>query len=507
MNDKLQSSVLEGAFGENSWQLPASPFEGIHAEPQDAASPAVSPQAAMPPDTSFLRSPPRFQPPAQADRETEKRPGPIPWRSVPTPQIGRQQPWKNWQEFGQEKEETDTGEYSVQEDDALPEGPEIEIPAVPVKELHSKSPSESERAVSSAEQMLQELDRIPRGESSQSFSSLLDYNAEYDSRDGEDDDEDDDGDIDPAQAAADFTPWPPQGVSEKMLYRDLNMRGLLKDLKKETDVGEDEGNSDGAEKAREPALGPHNGPDGGTASLLAEVEAFGARPAAGTHGASHYMGGEITVPPVQEKTEETVTEKKHFWKKPLRTRLSWRKRGAEDKAPAPRTRDGKPWRWKRLWKTALSFAAPLLAVVIVFQFIGFAVIDGASMTPSLSEHDFLIYWKFPGQIERGEVLLSRSAGYNNQIIAKRVIGLPGDIVEVDEEGRVLLNGEVYNETTAIYGQAELASDVNFPVRVEDNRYFVLGDNRAVSLDSRQSAIGQIDREDIVGEVICWFHIE
>lgn len=503
MSDKLQSGVWEGAFGENSWQLPASPFEGIHAEPQDAVSPAALPQVAMPPRTSFLSSPPRFQPTVQASREPGKKPEPIPWDRVPTPQIGRQQPWKNWQEFGQTKEDPDTGEHFVQEDDALPEGPEIEISAVPGKEQRSKSPSEIEHVVSSAEQMLQELERIPSGESSQNLSSLLDYNAEYDSSDEED------GDIDPVQAAADFTPWPPQGVSEKTLYRDLNIRGLLKDLKKETDVDEEEGNSGGTEKATEPALRPYNDPDSITASLLAEVESFEARIAAGTHGASHYADGEITVSPAQEEPEETVTEKKYFWnwKRPLQPRMSWCKHGAEDKASAPRTRDGKPWRWKRFWKTALGFVAPLLAVVIVFQFIGFAVIDGASMTPSLSEHDFLIYWKFPGQIERGEVLLSRSAGYNNQIIAKRVIGLSGDIVEVDEEGRVLLNGEAYNETTAIYGQAEIASDVNFPVRVEDNRYFVLGDNRAVSLDSRQSVIGQIDREDIEGEVICWFHIE
>lgn len=144
---------------------------------------------------------------------------------------------------------------------------------------------------------------------------------------------------------------------------------------------------------------------------------------------------------------------------------------------------------------------------ILFQFIGFALINGASMTPSLSEHDFIIYWKLPGEIKREEVIVSRAAGYENQIIAKRVIGLPGDIVEVDQQGRVILNGEPYSETKAIYGDAQIAGDVQFPVEVEQNRYFVLGDNRAVSVDSRVSTIGQIAQKDILGEVICWFHIE
>ena len=85
--------------------------------------------------------------------------------------------------------------------------------------------------------------------------------------------------------------------------------------------------------------------------------------------------------------------------------------------------------------------------------------------------------------------------------------IPGDSVEVDSQGKVLLNDEPYNETKAIYGETQIAGDVLFPIEVGQNRYFVLGDNRAVSVDSRVSMVGQIAEKDILGEVICWFHIE
>lgn len=179
----------------------------------------------------------------------------------------------------------------------------------------------------------------------------------------------------------------------------------------------------------------------------------------------------------------------------------------DKKKARKKNRKNKAWTRKKKIVVASVIAGVFVFLIVLFQFVGFAVIDGASMTPSLSEHDFIIYWKHPGEITREEVILSRAAGYQNQIIAKRVIGLPGDIVEVDSQGKVLLNGEPYNETKAIYGEAQIAGDVLFPIEVGQNRYFVLGDNRAVSVDSRVSMVGQIAEKDILGEVICWFHIE
>ena len=453
MSDKLQSGEPED-LGRHSWQLPASPFAQAHTEQTDAVRRET--------DLSHPQ-----QPSAQDGPHERKKPTPIPWDSVPTPQIGKQKPLRDWPEFKWAEPETDQAEPS---EETLPEGPEIEIPSAE----ESRGKSDDSRTLSASEQMLRELDALPREEGGSSLSSLMGYDAV------EDDEDDEDGE-DAVPEAVELTEWPPQDVSEDVLYRDLNMRGLLKDLKQET--YEDEAPAPAEAEGEGPAepKAPDAPQQSAAASLLAEVEA---------------------VWPEPENEESGGTQDKKPRPKTPRNKRKKASAGADDRA-----KDGKPWKRKRFWKTAAAILAPLLAVVIVFQFIGFAVIDGASMTPSLSEHDFLVYWKFPGEIQRGDVLLSRSAGYNNQILAKRVIGLPGDVVEVDAEGHVLLNGEPYNETTAVYGQAELESDVRFPIRVEDGHYFLLGDNRAVSIDSRQSAIGQIAREDILGKVVSWFHIE
>lgn len=211
-------------------------------------------------------------------------------------------------------------------------------------------------------------------------------------------------------------------------------------------------------------------------------------------------------PPAPKAMAAAAPAEEHVTVRELLEELEASEEGARREKAGGAARDGKKTRRLRR-RAAVFFALLLAALVVVFQFIGFAVIDGASMTPSLSEHDFLIYWKFPDEIGRGEVLLCRSEGYNGQILAKRVIGLPGEVVEVDEDGRVLLDGEPYAETTAVYGASEWGSDVMFPIRVEEGCYFVLGDNRAVSIDSRQSVIGQIPREDVIGRVLCWFHME
>ena len=79
--------------------------------------------------------------------------------------------------------------------------------------------------------------------------------------------------------------------------------------------------------------------------------------------------------------------------------------------------------------------------------------------------------------------------------------IPGDIVEVDSQGKVLLNGEPYNETKAIYGEAQIAGDVLFPIEVGQNRYFVLGDNREISKDSRYWKNPYVSRDEIIGEAM------
>ena len=90
--------------------------------------------------------------------------------------------------------------------------------------------------------------------------------------------------------------------------------------------------------------------------------------------------------------------------------------------------------------------------------------------------------------------------YNNELLLKRVIGVPGDMVDIDAEGNVSVNGQILNEPYVLQ-KALGKSDVSFPLLVPEDCYFVMGDNREVSIDSRSSIIGCVNLEQIEGKVI------
>ena len=136
-----------------------------------------------------------------------------------------------------------------------------------------------------------------------------------------------------------------------------------------------------------------------------------------------------------------------------------------------------------------------VAVLIATLILPVLQIEGTSMEPTLSNGDVVLLMKTT-HFERGDLC---AFTWNNKLLVKRVIGLPGDWIEIDTDGTVYLNGdkldEPYVQQTAL-GEC----DLEFPFQVPQEQYFVIGDMRESSIDSRNSLIGCILKDQIVGKV-------
>lgn len=136
-----------------------------------------------------------------------------------------------------------------------------------------------------------------------------------------------------------------------------------------------------------------------------------------------------------------------------------------------------------------------VAVLITTLFLPILQISGDSMSPTL-EHDEVVILLKTKNFERGDL-----AGfyYQGKILLKRIIALPGDEVAIDADGNVYVNGELLDEPY-VTDKGLGDCDLEFPYKVPGTSYFVMGDRRSNSVDSRNSVIGAISREDIIGKV-------
>ena len=136
-----------------------------------------------------------------------------------------------------------------------------------------------------------------------------------------------------------------------------------------------------------------------------------------------------------------------------------------------------------------------VAVLIATLILPVLQIEGTSMEPTLSNGDIVLLTKTT-RFERGDLC---GFTWNNKLLIKRVIGLPGDWIEIDADGTIYLNGDKLEEPYVEY-KALGECDLEFPYQVPQEQYFVVGDMRESSIDSRNTVIGCIPKEQIVGKV-------
>lgn len=164
-------------------------------------------------------------------------------------------------------------------------------------------------------------------------------------------------------------------------------------------------------------------------------------------------------------------------------------------------------RRKKEWRTFIiqTICFVLAVYLLLTLFIGIGIVHGDSMEPNVHNGDIYLIWRLSGGYEYGDVLFFESAGAG-ELLVKRVIGVPGDTVELSGDGQVIVNNVilfepfVYSETYARDGNIE------YPLTLGKDEYFVLGDNRGVSIDSRDSRVGVIKKSDIKGKIIFLFRI-
>lgn len=155
-------------------------------------------------------------------------------------------------------------------------------------------------------------------------------------------------------------------------------------------------------------------------------------------------------------------------------------------------------RYRKILRSTVYALVIVAAVSILVATLLLPVLQiyGTSMTPTLSESDIVVSVK-GGDIQQGDII---AFYYNNRVLVKRVIATGGQTVNMDQDGNVTVDGVLLDEpylTEKSAGQ----SDLEYPFTVDPQTYFVMGDHRETSVDSRNSLIGCVSPSEVVGHIV------
>lgn len=154
----------------------------------------------------------------------------------------------------------------------------------------------------------------------------------------------------------------------------------------------------------------------------------------------------------------------------------------------------------RFVKTLVSLVGTLVvvaavAILVTTLLVPVLQVTGNSMSPTFQQGDILIAYK-TDDFTTGDLI---AFYYNNKILVKRVIARAGDWVDIDDEGNVYVNDVVIEEP--YISEKDLGDcNIDLPYQVPESRVFVMGDNRSVSIDSRNTSVGCVSSEQLVGKI-------
>ena len=159
-------------------------------------------------------------------------------------------------------------------------------------------------------------------------------------------------------------------------------------------------------------------------------------------------------------------------------------------------------RYKRRYRSVLRstiytlVTVAAIAVLVATLWLPVLQIYGSSMTPTLQDGEIIFSLK-TSSFEPGDII---SFYYNNKILVKRVIARPGEWVDIDSDGYVYIN-DVRLDEPYLEDRAFGDCNIELPYQVPDGKFFVMGDHRSTSVDSRNTAVGCVAQEQVVGKIL------